>query len=91
MGKWKRIMSVVLAVGLFHSILGGFGSEAKAQEAATEKSYVIVAENDKAYEEAVEEINADLTVETPVLSENNVRAARTLRSEERRVGKECRL
>ncbi|MCI9417096.1 MAG: S8 family peptidase [Eubacterium sp.] len=87
MGKWKRIMSVVLAVGLFHSILGGFGSEAKAQEAATEKSYVIVAENDKAYEEAVEEINADLTVETPVLSENNVLAARMTEREAEMLAK----
>ena len=72
MGKKKRSMSVALAVSMFCSILGGFGLETKAQEPAAEKAYVIIAENDKIYEEVAEEIDTDITVETPVLSENNV-------------------
>ena len=71
-GKKKRSMSVALAVSMFCSILGGFGLETKAQEPAAEKAYVIIAENDKIYEEVAEEIDTDITVETPVLSENNV-------------------
>ncbi len=65
------IMAAVMAVSAFSYC----NVSVNAQESLEEKQYIIIAADEQAYEETEQEIHDDLTVETPVLSENHVMVA----------------
>lgn len=68
----NRIMSVIMAVALTIPTLGNISIPVYAQEAEEKRQYIIVADTDEAYEETAEDVAGCITVDTPVLSDNNV-------------------
>ena len=69
--KFKSIIAMCVAVAV--ACLPTGQVLATAQQVPTEeKQYVVVSENEAAYEEAAEVIGESVTMETPVLAENHV-------------------
>ena len=72
MKKRNQIISGLLAAAMVLPGLGLTGRSVSAQEPAEEKQYIIVAEDAATYHQVAEEVSEDITVETPILAENNV-------------------
>ena len=72
MRRNDKIISGTLIAALIVSVFGNLNLPVHAQEISEEKQYIIVMENNQIYDEVAEEVSDSITVETPVLSENNV-------------------
>ena len=70
--KHKTIVGLLTAAIVAFLSTGQVFADMPQETPAEEQQYIMVADNEAAYEEAVEEIGDNITVETPVLSENNV-------------------
>ena len=70
--KHKKIVGLLTAAIVAFLPTGQVFADMPQETPAEEQQYIMVADNEAAYEEAVEEIGDNITVETPVLSENNV-------------------
>lgn len=73
--KRYKVISGILVAAIVVPSMGDCNLSVQAQGASEEKAYVIVAENDAIYHEVSEEVGDSITVETPVLLENNVMVA----------------
>lgn len=71
MRKYDKAMSGILAAALLASAVGNYTLPVYAQ-ATEEKPYILVTEDQEVYDEVEAEVNDSITVESPVLSENNI-------------------
>lgn len=72
MQKNNKIISWILILFVFVSSLGKADALVFAQETEEKKQYVIVMEEQSAYDKVCEEVKENVSMETPVLSENNI-------------------
>lgn len=81
MKKSNKVISRMLILFVFISGLGKADALVFAQETEEKKQYVIVMEEQSAYDKVCEEVKENVSVETPILSENNVIVAELTESE----------
>ena len=74
MRKYEKAMSGILAVTFLVSTLGNYNFPVYAQD-TEEKPYILVMEDQETYDEVEAEVNDSITVESSVLSENNIMVA----------------
>lgn len=72
MMKHRRLLAGTLTAAMVVSMAGNYKMLVYAQEAPSEKQYVIVADDEIVYDQVVEEVGDGIVTETPVLSENNI-------------------
>ncbi len=75
------IVSGIIITALLTQCFGTFRVSVNAQEIPATKQYVIVAEDDNSYSDAVEKITNNITTKTPILSDNNVIVAKLTEDE----------
>lgn len=73
--KLKKMTAVFTAAAIAFLPAGQVFAEVPQEISQEQMQYVLVAENETVYEEVAQEISDSITVETPVLSENNIMVA----------------
>lgn len=73
--KLKKMTAVFTAAAIVFLPVGQVFAEVPQEISQEQKQYVLVTENEMVYEEIAQEISDSITVETPVLSENNIMVA----------------
>lgn len=72
----KKIICCIVAVAMLCGMNFGSGAvTSKAKSSGLKKHYIVVAENDRAYNRIVDEVGEEVIEENEVLSENNIMVA----------------
>lgn len=79
--KNSKIINGTLIIALIIPLLGNFNSQVLAENASEEKQYILIMDDERIYDEIAEEVGRSITVETPVLEENNIIVAELTESE----------